>query len=159
MVYLNNAVSRSELKNDIYCLKTAKSSPSSKFVHSQHSWLLSMFERLQKKKKKKKEEGGNKKQKWKRGGGGGGPGSSCDYLRIDTLAMKVSREEAWTVSWGRALQSVLHCLGKKGDLPVSELKHHMDCLNTAISLSELGKNHLACLNTGISQSWENTGTV
>ena len=34
------------------------------------------------------------------GPGGGGGGSSCDYQRIDTLVMKVSREGAYTVSWG-----------------------------------------------------------
>ena len=40
-------------------------------------------------------------------------GGSCDYLRTDTLAMKVSREGACTVSCrGRAFQSFT-VLGKK----------------------------------------------
>ena len=78
MVYLNNAVSRSELKNDIYCLKTAKSSPSSKFVHSQHSWPLSMFERLPKKKKRKKK----KKETKSKSESGVGVGGAWEQLRL-----------------------------------------------------------------------------
>ena len=50
---------------------------------------------------------------------GGGPlrGSSCDYLRTDTLAMKVSKEGACTVSWGKAFQSFTVLGRKKGELP------------------------------------------
>ena len=58
-------------------------------------------------------------------GGGGGGGDSCDYLRIDTLAMKMSREGAWTVSWGRAFQSfTVH--GKK-ELPEIVWQVYCNC--------------------------------
>ena len=73
--------------------------------------------------RRKKERGGGeltitdvrrkkKRKKWGWGVGGGGAqvglrpwgggvgGSNCDYQRIDTLVMKVSREGACTVSWG-----------------------------------------------------------
>ena len=50
-------------------------------------------------------------------GGGGLRGSICDYLRIDTLTMKVSREGACTVSWGKAFQSFTVLGRKKGELP------------------------------------------
>ena len=43
----------------------------------------------------------------KGGGAGEGGGTSYDYLRIDTLVMKVSRKGAWTVSQGRAFQSFM----------------------------------------------------
>ena len=39
------------------------------------------------------------------GTGGGWGGCSCHCLRSDTLAMKVPREGARSVSWGRAFQS------------------------------------------------------
>lgn len=58
---------------------------------------------------KKKEK---KKKRWTLVVGGGGHrrgrgGCSCHCLRIDTLAMKVSREGARSASWRRAFQSFI----------------------------------------------------
>ena len=164
---LNNAVSWSELKNDIYCLKTAKSSPSSKFVHIQHSWPLSMFEGLQKKERKKVKAG--------RGRGGGGGGGGWEQLRLSEdwhprnegvkgRGMDSLLGEGIAVSpspFGKKRR--LACIraetshrlskycnislrdGKKSSglskyRDISELRKHRDCLNTAISLSELKKS-------------------
>ena len=40
-------------------------------------------------------------------------GKGGEGEQYDTLAMKVSREGAWTVSWGRAFQSFM-CYGQCG---------------------------------------------